>query len=120
MNIAKKEQPMIQLEKLDMLTAAQRSKLEELLELKKEEDKNRQAIFDWIKRHRDEVLIAMGIEEKSIAAIELKTTITQIAEAYGCSVQQLIDYIGREEQIANYKLEVQLIEKLVDGLNYFI
>ena len=103
MDIAKKEQLIIHPECLDILTPAQRKKFDEWSIFKEQEEKNRQIVYEWARKHRKEVLEALGVEEKADADDEqqtkMMTTIAQIAKAYGCNVWQLINYISGEQQI---------------------
>ena len=108
--------------KLVKMTAAEKEKLEELLKKQEEADAQQRDFLREVRAQKDEVLKALGAVSKEEAdqlkadaedarksvkeAAEAKTTaakLQEIADSYGCSVGDLLQYIATDRQVSYYR-----------------
>ena len=86
-------------------------RLNALLAKKEAEEKADKEFFKQVKKRRDEVLKVLKVEETAAPTPEEKDPepnyyedrIKRIADKYGCSVFDLLEYIETERQINYYR-----------------
>jgi phosphopantetheine adenylyltransferase len=75
-------------------------RLNELLAKKEAEERADKEFFKQCKKRRDEVLKILKVEEPDTY---YEDRIRSIADKYGCTARELLDYIETDRQINYYK-----------------
>ena len=81
------------------MTEREKQRLNALLEKKEAEEKADKEFFKQVKRRKDEVLKVLKIDTTNQYENRLKRT----AEIYGCTIDQLLDYIETDQQVGFYQ-----------------
>lgn len=79
-------------------------RLNALLAKKEAEEKADKEFFKQVKKRKDEVLKVLKIEEAAASGPTLmEQQVIEIAEMYGCTVNELLAYISTDRQVNYYK-----------------
>ena len=81
------------------MTKREEERLNALLEKKEAEEKADKEFFKQVKKRKEEVLKVLKIDTTNYYENRLKRT----AEIYGCTIEQLLDYIETDQQVGFYQ-----------------
>ena len=81
------------------MTEREKQRLNALLEKKEAEEKEDKEFFKQVKKRKEEVLKVLKIDTTNYYENRLKRT----AEIYGCTIDQLLDYIETDQQVGFYQ-----------------
>ncbi len=85
------------------MTKREQERLEALLQKKEAEEKADKEFFANVRKRKDEVLKVLGANGTEPEENYFETRLRDIAEKYGCSVYDLLNYIETDIQINYYK-----------------
>lgn len=79
-------------------------RLNELLAKKEAEEKADKEFFKQVKKRKSEVLKVLKVEEAAVPAPSMiENRVKEIADLYGCTVNELLTYISTDRQVNYYK-----------------
>jgi len=79
------------------MTDREMKRLNELLAKKEAEEAADRDFFKAVRKRKADVLKELNID------VNVLTEVGRIAEMYGCTVPELLRYIGTEQQVSYYK-----------------